>query len=177
MTRQKMALGSEGFKKKWGSLFLEFKNDKGYLSSQYYLIYFTRRVVYAFSQIYLNSLPFLQGGINVFCSFLTLAYLLYYRPFKDSAIMVTNLIGEINITLVMILVYILLWDLNSWYEERIEKTVTYSILLSILIQIVVSMYTFYKSMVLLWNKVIKIRALQFKTHFDGMEKSSEDAGN
>ena len=174
MTRQKMALGSEGFKKKWGSLFLEFKNDKGYLSSQYYLIYFTRRVVYAFSQIYLNYLPFLQGGINVFCSLLTLAHLLYYRPFKDSAIMVTNIIGEINMTLVMSLVYILLWDVSPWYEKKIEKSVIYSILCSILIQIVVSMYTFYKSMVLLWNKIVKIRAIQFKTHFEGMQKSFED---
>ena len=169
-----MTLGSEGFKKKWGSLFLEFKNDKGYLSSQYYLIYFTRRVAYAFSQIFLNSLPFLQGGINVLCSLLTLAHLIYYRPFKDTTIMVTNIIGEVNMTMVMSLVYILLLDFNSWYEEKIEKAIIYSVLLSILIQMLVSLYAFYKSMVLFWNKIIKIRALEFEAQFEGMQKSLED---
>ena len=169
-----MALGSEGFKKKWGSLFLEFKNDKGYLSSQYYLIYFTRRVAYAFSQIYLNSFPFLQGGINIFCSLLTLAHLLYYKPFKDSAILASNIIGEVNITLVMGLIYVLLWDFDSWYEEKIERAIMFSVIISILLQIAISIYTFYKSMVLLWDKIIKIRALNFKMQFERMQKSSED---
>ena len=160
--------GSDQFKKKWGSLFLEFKNDRGLLSSQYYLIYFTRRVAYALSQIYLNSLPFVQGGINIFFSLMTLTHLLYYKPFKDGTILTTNIIGEINMFFVNILIYTFLWELSPWAQDKIEKSIIFSVIGSIFLQIMISMYCFFKFVKILWLKIEKIRALAFRERFENV---------
>ena len=144
---------------------MEFKNDKGFLSSQYYLLYFTRRVAFAFSQIFLDSVLKVQGAINICFCILTLIHLFYYRPFKDTTIMISNTIGELNMTLVMVLVYALLWELDESVKGLIEKTVIFSVLSSIFLQIIVSMYSFYKTVRLLWRKIEKIRAIEFVSRF------------
>ena len=166
IARQKILKGSDKFKSKWGSLFLEFKNDKGFLSSQYYLLYFTRRVAFAFSQIFLNSILKVQGAINIFFSILALTHLLYYRPFKDNSILISNIVGEISMTLVMVLIYALLWKLDDSTKGFIEKTVIFSVLSSILLQMIISIYSFYKNVQLLWRKIEKIRAMDIVTRFE-----------
>ena len=66
----------EQYLKRWGSLFEEFKNDRGLLSYQFYAIFCLRRLVYALSQIYLNSDLLLQAGLNIVFSLMQLMHLL-----------------------------------------------------------------------------------------------------
>ena len=151
----------EDFEQKWGSLFNEFKNDRGFLSSQYYFIYFSRRVAYVLSQVYLNSYLFLQGGLNIFFSFLTLIFLLFYVPFKDSAVFYSNLVGEISITVVMIATFCFLWDLEEFIQGKLESLIIFSVIAGIMIQFLISIFIFGKSLKLIWKKIEKTRALNF----------------
>ena len=153
--------GDELFKKKWGSLFLEFKNNKGFWSSQYYFIYFSRRLAYVLSQVYLNSQLYLQGGLNIFFSALTLAFLIVYRPFKDHAVFYSNIVGEISITLVMIYTYCFLWELGDDVKQMLELAVIFTVLCGMLIQFVISIYIFGKALFAICKKIEKARALNF----------------
>ena len=90
----------EEFLGTWGSLFDEFKNDKGLLSTQYYSIFFARRLAFAISQVYLNSELVVQGLLNLFFSFVQLGYLIIFRPFKERRILYYALSTEICVFLV-----------------------------------------------------------------------------
>ena len=151
---------------RWGCLFSEFKNDKGFFSTQYYLIYFTRRVAFAFSQIFLNNIIKVQGAINICFCILALTHLLYYKPFKETPILITNIIGELNICLITILIYALLWEFDESVKRLIEKTVISSVFCSIFLQMAVSMYLVYKSLQLLWMQLEKKRAMDFVRRFE-----------
>ena len=48
---------SKSFSKFYGSLFLEFKNNKGLLSTNYYTWFFSRRVLYVTNLIILRKWP------------------------------------------------------------------------------------------------------------------------
>ena len=105
-------------------------------------------------------------NLNIFFSILALTHLLYYRPFKDNSILISNIVGEISMTLVMVLIYALLWKLDDSTKGFIEKTVIFSVLSSILLQMIISIYSFYKNVQLLWRKIEKIRAMDIVTRFE-----------
>ena len=149
------------FHKKWGSLFLEFKNDRGFLSSQFYFLYYFRRAAYVFSQVYLNSNVYAQGALNSFFSCLVLAFLFFYKPFKDTIIYYSNVIGEITITIVMILTNCFLWKMDSIVELKIEMTIIFIVLSGMMIQFIISIYLFGKALYKVYLKFEKIRALDF----------------
>jgi hypothetical protein len=153
--------GDEDFQLKWGSLFLEFKNDRGFWSSQYYFLYFSRRVAFALCQVYLNSVLKLQGALNIFFSFISLGFLIVYRPFKETTILISNMTSEISITFVMILTYCYLWDLSPETSEIIEILIIFSVILAMMIQVMLSLYLFYKSMMIIIKKIEKARSLEF----------------
>ena len=151
---------TQEFKQKWGSLYLEFKNDKGFFSSQYYFIYFTRRVVYVISQVFLNSFLELQGGLNIIFSLISLGFLAYYQPFKERSLLYSNLIGELATTLVMVLTYCYLWEMSIEVQENLEISIISIVLCSMAIQIIISIYIFAKSLYRIWKKAEKTRALE-----------------
>ena len=151
--------------KRWGCFYVEFKNDSGLLSTLFYFLYFARRVSFALSQIYLNSHLFLQAGLNLFGSFSTLTYLIYYRPFKDNSILITNIAGEIAIALVMALSIPFLWKLDSSIQEILETIIIGIILLSMLIQVAISMTSACRSIHNLWLKYEKARSRSFLKAF------------
>ena len=153
--------GDEVFKQKWGSLFVEFKNDNGFWSSQYYFIYFFRRLTYVLSQVYLNSTLYLQGGLNIFFSVLTLIFLITYRPFKETAIFYSNIVGEISTTLIMILTYSFLCELTDDTKKMLEKAVISTGICGISVQFIISIYVFGKSIYNIYKKVEKARAISF----------------
>ena len=149
------------FQKKWGSLFNEFKNDRGFFSSQYYFLYFIRRGVYIIAQVYLNSYLFLQGALNIFGSLGSLLFLFYYRPFKQTPILISNFIGEINVSIVMISTYCYLWEISDDNKDLIEKITIFSVLLSMVAQYLVSMYILGQTLARIWKKLEKERSLAF----------------
>jgi hypothetical protein len=150
-----------GFLKKWGSLFYEFNNDKGFWSSQYYFFYFTRRLVFLLSQVYLNDAPFVQGSLLIGSSLMQLGFLMYYRPFNEIPILVSNIAGEISSSLTIMLSYLFLFALDESMLQNIEMTIVFAVIGGMGVQIFISLFCTFKSFKLLWRKIIKTRAHMF----------------
>ena len=127
----------EQFNMKWGALFEEFKNNKGFLSTQFYLIFMARRMLYSLSQVFLNSQPVLQNSLNIFGTFLTLAYIFRYFNFKDKGVMICEIMGEISIMVTMVLSLIFLFDFSKDVKEIIEIVIMVVVFGCILAQILV----------------------------------------
>ena len=60
----------------------------------YYPIYTLRRVIYAFSQVYLSNYPILQKSSNLAFGFSTFLYLITIKPYKNNLILVSNCVSE-----------------------------------------------------------------------------------
>ena len=159
--KSKVFSRSPQFYEKFGTLYEEFKLEKGFWSSQFYFIYFLRRLSYMLFQMYLNSNLVLQGALNISFSLSTLLYLLHYMPFKDKVLMKSNLIGEFCVNLVFIFSYILIFDISAQFKSALELCIIFTVILGILGQFIISFYLFIKGITELWTKMEKARALQF----------------
>jgi hypothetical protein len=146
---------------RYGSLFSEFKNDRGYFSSLYYSIFFLRRLAYLISQVYLNSFLFLQSSINIGFSAIQTIHLLYYRPFKQTDLFVSSLVGEVSSLVVLSLSAFFTRDISSELSSILETTIIYTIIGSIGIQFIISLYSLFKALKKLLGKILKYRSLNF----------------
>lgn len=156
----------EEFKEKFGSLFEEFKNDRSSLSSMFYSMYFFRRTVYVIIQVFMNEFPRVQAGLNIAFSIYLLGFLLYYRPFKDFHIQISNTCGEICVFLVFCLVPWFYGNYENQSRTNLESSVIYIVLLSMAIQVLVSLYSFLLFIQSLLDKLKKFRAKKYlKTVF------------
>jgi hypothetical protein len=156
-----IASDNEEFSIKFGSFFCEFKCDRGFFSSQYYTLYLVRRLGYALSQIFLNSLVLLQQGLNILGSVLLLLYLAVYRPFKETSIMISTTAGEIAILIVQVITFVFNFYLSTKLIKILELTIIVSVLLAMLIQFLISIYLFIGEMINLWKILEKDRSLKF----------------
>lgn len=150
-------LNSE-FSKKFGSLFTEFKNDKGFLSTQFYFVYFTRRLAYVLTQVYLNKFPYIQGGLNVGFSIGQVLFIVYYRPFKSTAIFISTLVGDLCVTLVFSISILFLGELSSASSMVLESVVIFTIIGGMGAQFLVSIYTLCIAFKAGWLKIEKYRS-------------------
>ena len=148
---------NEVFFKSFGSLYDEFKLDKGFFSTQYYFLYFLRRVLYVASQVYLNHMPCLQNGSNLFFSILQTIYLIYYKPFKEKHILISNYIGEICVLIVFSDAYLFLVDLGHDIVKVAESIFIYSVLGSMGLQFLISLYCLFLAFKELVQKIISYR--------------------
>ena len=115
--------------------------------------------------VYLNSLPFLQGVLNIAFALVTIAHLIYYRPFQDKSILLINFVAEINLCIILILVYTYFLDISVSNQQTIEKMVILMVLSSIFFQSIISFFKFLVSLKDLWHKLEKRRALDFVQRF------------
>ncbi|OMJ81592.1 hypothetical protein SteCoe_17901 [Stentor coeruleus] len=152
---------SQDLMKKWGSFYVEFKINKGFWSSQYYLIYFTRRLIYIICEIYLNQILYLQAGLQIFCSVFSLSFLFYYRPFKDLSILISAIISEICVLIVFMLTYFFLFDLSKSVYNLIENLIIGIVLASVFMQFLVCLFNAFKSFYKAWKKIELVRAKSF----------------
>lgn len=151
---------NETFISKWGCYYSEFKNDKGFISSQYYFIFFLRRLCFCLSQIYLNSYPLIQGGLNILGSIIQTGFLLYFRPFKEKTVLLSNLVGEICITITMGLVYSLMFIKSLSIFAKTEAAIIFIVLLSVGFEIIISIYIAVKAFISLIKIIMKQRELR-----------------
>ena len=61
--------------KSYGSLFFEFKNNQGILSSMYYVWFFLRRLLYVANLIFLRDFVALQFSLNILLCIISLGFL------------------------------------------------------------------------------------------------------
>lgn len=134
--KQKILYGEdEEISSKWGSLFEEFRNDKGFLSTQFYFVFMIRRMLYSFSQIFLNSQVEAQNALNIFGTILTLGYIFRYFNYKDKGVLICEIIGEIGILLTMIISLAFLSNLKDDDKEVLAILIMILIFTIILIQL------------------------------------------
>jgi hypothetical protein len=154
---------------RWGSLFKEFKNDRGFFSSQYYFIYFSRRLAYLLAQVYLNNNPFIQGAVIVGSSFVQFGYLMYYRPFKEMPILISNIISETCTFTVLSLSNAFLTNLSNSTTMILEQTIMFTVIGAMGGQMLISVFTTVKVLLYLKRKIMINRAVAFL-------KTGEQAG-
>ena len=143
---------------KFGSLFAEFKNKRGFFSTQYYTVFFTRRLSYLLAQVYLSQAPYIQAGVNIGFSVLQLGYLLYYLPFREIHILVSVISGEVAAGIFITMSTFYINGISSSTSEKVETIMIYSVIGGISVQFFVSAYSIFISCRDMWNKIIKYRA-------------------
>ena len=154
---------NDNFQTKYSSLFGEFKNSKGYLSSQYYSVFLLRRLSFMLSQVLLNDYLFIQAIINIASSLLQLGFLIIYLPFKDTGALLSVISGEIATTIFISGSLVFLYDISPSISAIVEIVMIYSAVSGILIQIFVCIHSTLISLKQLW-KVLKERIKLDKTH-------------
>jgi hypothetical protein len=104
------------FRTKFGSVFDEFKNDKGLLSSSFYCLFFLRRLLYVGILYLLQDFPLVQVILNITQSLGALMFLLVFRPYKEKYLNFSNIYAELCITLTFGLLGLFLLDLSNSLE-------------------------------------------------------------
>jgi hypothetical protein len=149
------------FFQKWGSFFLEFKNNKGFLSSQFYLIFFTRRLVYLISQVFLNSHLFIQGALHILFSITQLIFDLYYLPFKETPIMISSLFSELSMTIIFISTYLFLFNISDQLILILEQLCTFTVIGCLMGQLLISVFVTVQRIKMIIKKIAKAQIKAF----------------
>ncbi|CAG9335769.1 unnamed protein product [Blepharisma stoltei] len=98
----KITQEEENYYAKWSTLHYEFKNDKGLISTQFYFIFFIRRLIYMINIVLLGQHPETQIVINSLLSAVLIIYFAKYQPYSDLYYQIANLSSEVATLLVMI---------------------------------------------------------------------------
>lgn len=154
---------SADFHQKYGSLFDEFKNNKGFLSTQYYFVFFCRRLVYLLTQVYLNSSPYAQTIINIIFSLVQLVHLLYYLPFKEVHILISVISGEVASFIFITLSICFLGNISDTTSAELEGFMIYSVIASMAVQICAAGYSLLLSIKKMGRKWLKYKAAKANT--------------
>lgn len=157
LNTQYIITNDKTFLKKWDSLFYEFNNNKGLLSTQYYFVFFLRRLVYLLSLVTLNNFPESQATIHISLSVLSVVYLVVYMPYKDKILLYANIITETGIGLVNILVAIYIFDLSDDNLLNLDQSIFIVVALIMGLQTMASMLIFLRTIYsILKPKLVKI---------------------
>ena len=140
--RNKRSIRLEGseFLKKYGSLFSELKNNKGLKVSLYYFVFFLRRLLYIYAQIFLNDYSYLQISLNVAGGCFIVVYILSIFPFIEKINFLTTLIGEVITLEVSILTLFFIGSDDEKKLVLVSDVITFSILAMISINFLISIY-------------------------------------
>jgi hypothetical protein len=106
--------------KKWGSVFEEFKNDRGWKSSSFYVVFLIRRVLYVTLLFTLTAFPLVQVILSAVLSALAALYLAIYRPFKEEIMNYCTLFSELCSVLTFFVCSFFLLDLNSTTQASLK---------------------------------------------------------
>jgi hypothetical protein len=130
----------EAFLKIYGSLFEEFRNDKGVASTVFYLIFSLRRLIYVFDLFLLYDYPEAQVAINVSFSLLVVLYIVYFKAFIGKRHLWFNFWLEVVCSLVFFLTGLWLKDMSQLFSD---------VLVIVVIVFVISTYPFALIMIIL----------------------------
>lgn len=145
------------FKKKWGSIYEEFKNNKGFISTQFYTVFLSRRVGYIFSQAFLNYNTYMQLTVILIFSMFQLLFLALYLPYKDKEVLVSSFIGEFCIFEVILLSYFFIPDMGLDSQINLESAIVFSVLIAMIMQTGIAIVLFIRSLKEVWQKLKILR--------------------
>ena len=161
----------QGVVEKFGSLFYEFKMDKGFISQLFYLVFILRRLQFIITQTILYDYVYIQYSLNLIFSLLQFMYVVYFRPFKEFHVMVSELIGEFCVILTILLSGFWLPYIEKGDYPGLEQTYIYNILGCIFAQSALGMFSFY----FMIKELIKsYRIYKLKKEFKSAQKVFSD---
>ncbi|CAG9335141.1 unnamed protein product [Blepharisma stoltei] len=132
--KHKIQSQNKEFTSLFSSFFYEFRTDKGLLGTQYYFVFFTRRLIYITNLIYLYNYPQTQVTINVVISLITVMYLSFYWPYEDKILQVSNLITEMMIGLIMGGISIYLFEVDNSTVTDVESAIIVAVVFTMAVQ-------------------------------------------
>ncbi|CAG9335175.1 unnamed protein product [Blepharisma stoltei] len=140
----------------FSSLFYEFRTDRGLLGTQYYCVFFLRRLIYIINLVYLRDFPQTEVTINIVLSLMTIMHLWFFWPFEDSILQVSNFLTEILIFLIMSATSVYLFDLEQEIVSIVENAIIATVVTAIGIQSCASIAIFGKTLYgVIKNKLTK----------------------
>lgn len=113
------------------------------MSSQFYLFFFTRRLIFGFTQVYLTHSISIQYSILLSSSLVQLGFLFYYKPFKEKHIQISVIAGEISTTLFIFLSIFFTCNLSISETAALESIMVYEVIIGVLVQFLVAIYAFW----------------------------------
>ena len=117
--------------------------DKGFLSQLFYLVYVIRRLQFIITQTILFDYVYIQYSLNLIFSVLQFIYIVYFRPFKEFHVMISEIVGEFCVIFTIILSGFWLPFIELGDNPGLEKTFIYNILTCIFAQSALGMFSFY----------------------------------
>lgn len=155
---------SASYLTKWGTLFSEFKNDKGFWSTQYYLIYFIRRFIFIISQVYLNSFLIIQGCLNISLSLLQLAYIITFRPYKEKNVLFSAFIAEGCVLIANSLVFSLLFSIKE--QTKTLMSIEFALVITVFTNIgIQTLLSIFQIILAVKNVIIKVQNFIVKKRY------------
>ncbi|CAG9335172.1 unnamed protein product [Blepharisma stoltei] len=143
--KNQILLHQKTFFASFGSLFYEFRTDQEFLTTQYYFVFFLRRLIYIVNLVYLRNYPETEVTINIVLSLMTIMHLLLYSPFKDQISQLSNLVSEILICIIMGSTAAYLFNLESNVISKIENCIVIIIVIIIGVQLLASITIFVRT--------------------------------
>lgn len=110
-------------KDKWGSLFMEFKNDRGIASCGYYFVFLMVRIWYVGCLILLEPYPSVQISLVILMTSVSASFVLIFRPYSCRIITVNAAACEVGTCLTFFLCSLYLQDLSDSFKTAIQWTV------------------------------------------------------
>lgn len=143
------------------TLYEEFKNDGGFISTIYYPLFLLRRLFYSATQIFLVEYPSAQACLNVFFALLMCLFVIIYRPYKEKLVNFVQISGEVCILAVFFISSLFIFSKSEEFDNYIGDICIYWIFGQIFINLFLSFYFFGIAVVQLYKKLEKARAEQF----------------
>jgi hypothetical protein len=97
---------------RWATLFEEFKNDRGWKSSCFYVVFLVRRLLYI-TMLFTGSQPLVQVIVSAALTVGVGVYLVVYRPFKEPLLNFCRIFSELGSFFIFVLCGLFLLDLSS----------------------------------------------------------------
>lgn len=149
------------FNQKWGSLYEEFKNDCGFLSTQFYTVFTLRRIVFVLSQILLNSMLYIQNAVNIFASILQLLFLFVYRPYKSRPVLLSSIIEESSVLTILIISFFFIYNISVSVKRILEAVIIFIIAGIISMSTIFSIFLLVQAIKELWVKFKERRNINY----------------
>ena len=109
----------------------------------------------------MNDVPYIQLAVNLGATLCEIGYLIYYMPFKEKHIFISAISGEICTAYFIVMSVFFLGSISEGTSSIIEKSMIYSVLATMIIQFLVSIYSLILEFKRLWKKMVKHKALAF----------------
>ena len=155
-------------------MFSEFKNNKGFLSTQYYTLFLFRRLLFLIAQVCINDALFVQASLNIVCALVQVLYLIKYRPFVDSLSSASIIGGEIITTIIFILSTVFLFNIDQNNSDLLTMVIMFIMLTSLGYQFVCSIISAIISIKQFWSKGFLARGRAFIKVAPNINKVQEE---